>query len=504
MARTRTTKAVAQRIDLNYFKRATPFKRAKLWLAILAPVVALVWIGWHFFGHDHRVYSSGRLSGAHAVLEKQCAACHVQQAGGFSAAAADSACLACHDGPAHHETAARTEKLACAECHVEHRGRVNLAATGNQSCAQCHGNPPKVMAVTSSTFAHAISSFGTGHPEFAVLRAQQGTMPVDDGTIKVNHALHMKLIRRGPDGPIVQLDCGDCHRTAASGDRNWTYSHSHYVAADQTPPAHSLRVAKPRFPEIDNAVWDNRTVLQAARPRTGRELMTPPRFANACVGCHSLAFDKRFDDDVPHDKPEVVHAFLIKRYSDYIAAHPKKVLEARDVQRLPSRPVPTAATIRTPGMWVAEQVAAAEELLWRKTCAQCHAVLTPLKAARWETWDEETGITTPMTKTEIAAAQRRLPTVLASNIAELWLPHARFDHDAHRGFSCAGCHQNALKSTETSDILIPGIAVCQTCHAPGAGRAESRCFECHTYHDWAKRKEVKPTFVLPGLVKRGN
>src|ERR1700740_2750205 len=74
MARTRTTKAVAQRIDLNYFKRPTPFKRAKLWLAIVTPVVALVWIGWHFFGHDSRVYSSGRLSAAHAVLEKQCAA----------------------------------------------------------------------------------------------------------------------------------------------------------------------------------------------------------------------------------------------------------------------------------------------------------------------------------------------------------------------------------------------------------------------------------------------
>src|SRR5215469_10079826 len=102
MARTRTTKGVAQRIDLNYFKRATPFKRARVWLAIGAPVAALVWIGWHFFARDQRVYSAGQLSEAHAVLEKQCAACHVQQAGGFSARAADSACLACHDGPPHH------------------------------------------------------------------------------------------------------------------------------------------------------------------------------------------------------------------------------------------------------------------------------------------------------------------------------------------------------------------------------------------------------------------
>jgi len=96
-----------------------------------------------------------------------------------------------------------------------------------------------------------------------------------------------------------------------------------------------------------------------------------------------------------------------------------------------------------------------------------------------------------------------LPKIAAANITLQWLPHSRFDHDAHRGFSCTGCHQNALTSTETSHLLIPGIATCQKCHAPGPDRAESRCFECHTYHDWAKRKEVKPTFTVPALRSAG-
>ena len=47
-----------------------------------------------------------------------------------------------------------------------------------------------------------------------------------------------------------------------------------------------------------------RNTMQRPRPLTGRELMAPPKFANACAGCHSLTFDKRFDDGVPHDKPE--------------------------------------------------------------------------------------------------------------------------------------------------------------------------------------------------------
>ena len=144
MARTRTTKKLAQRIDLNYFKRPSAYKRAKFWLSLLLPVAALVWIAWRSTAKDSRVYSSGRMSAAHAVLEKECATCHLQQAGAFSAKAADSACLACHDGPTHHATtqnaAASSAAIACATCHSEHRGRINIAAVSNQACAQCHAN----------------------------------------------------------------------------------------------------------------------------------------------------------------------------------------------------------------------------------------------------------------------------------------------------------------------------------------------------------------------------
>jgi ribosomal protein L40E len=105
-----------------------------------------------------------------------------------------------------------------------------------------------------------------------------------------------------------------------------------------------------------------------------------------------------------------------------------------------------------------------------------------------------------MIELTIDGAAVRVP---AANITLQWLPYARFDHDAHRGFSCTGCRQNALTSAEQSDILIPGIATCQKCHAQGPDYAESRCFKCHTYHDWAKRKEVKPTFTLPELRSTG-
>src|SRR5467141_2536407 len=73
------------------------------------------------------------------------------------------------------------------------------------------------------------------------------------------------------------------------------------------------------------------------------------------------------------------------------------------------------------------------------------------------------------------------------------------NQDSWDGFTCVSCHAKALTSTESSDILLPGIETCKTCHAPGPEYAESRCFECHTYHDWSKRKEVTPKFTLPAL-----
>jgi Cytochrome c7 and related cytochrome c len=496
MARTRTTKTVAQRIDLNYFKRATPFKRAKLWLAVLAPVLAVVWTGWHFFGGDQSVYSSGRLSPAHAVLEKQCLACHVREAGGFSAKAADSACLACHDGPAHHPemTASNAPRQTCAACHVEHRGQMTLATASTRNCAECHGD----LGATGpgSHFAKKVQSLADGHPEFAALRAADGGARRDPGMIKLNHAVHMRSIRRGPTGPMVQLECSDCHRPSLSGETQWKYGDANYAAAMV-----SYTAAESFEPGGSRG-------LPTKQPWSDRQLMAPVKFANACAGCHLLTFDKRFEEGVPHDRPDVVHAFLVKKFAEYVAAHPAELRETQEPARtLAGRDAGAQGRTASPAQWVGERVAVAEELLWHKTCAQCHAIsgsqLQDVKIARWDSAGGRSA-NGGSGRAEATLSQAKLPRIEAAHTRLQWLPHARFDHDAHTGFACAGCHSNALKSTETSEILVPGIAACQTCHAPGPGYASAECSECHTYHDWSKRKEVKPAFVMPGLKSGGN
>ena len=485
MARIRTTKKLAQGIDLNYFKRPTPYKRLRILLIALLPLLALVWIAWWGLRRDSRVYSSGRMSGAHAVLEKQCAACHVRQAGEFSAKAADAACLACHDGPIHHENQVRAAAPECSTCHVEHRGRINIHAASNQSCADCHGDLR--AAAGRPQYAAHIKSFEDGHPEFAALR--DGAK--DPGTIRLNHAIHMKPIRRGPNGPIVQLECGDCHRPAAV-KAPWQYAEARYMNAVVT------------YKEEDEWLPAKSGALPALHAASGREYMEPVKFATACAQCHLLSFDKRFEDGVPHDKPEAVRAFLVKRYGEYIAAHPAELHEMQEPSRmLTGGPLPPGTQSLTASQWVAEHAAVAEELLWKKTCAQCHAVsgarLQDTTLGRWDAASAQSG----RGAAGVGAAQEildaALPVVAEAKTTTRWLPHAKFDHDAHRGFSCVGCHAKALTSKESSDVLVPGIENCKTCHAPGPEHAESRCFECHTYHDWSKRKEVKPTFTLPEL-----
>jgi hypothetical protein len=468
VARNRTTKKLAQRIDLNYFKRPTPLKRAKFWLSLLLPLLAIVWISWYALRKDARVYSSGRMSEPHAILEKECAACHVQKASAFSAKPDNQACLSCHDGPIHHASQITTPD--CASCHTEHRGRINIAAVSEKSCAECHGDLRATGRPTR--YSPHIRSFAGGHPEFAALRDNHR----DPSTIKLNHAIHLKPIRRGPTGPIVHLDCADCHRPAAA-KTSWTYADASYLPAIMPAPAQAQSI---------NAYETSSLVPRTSS--TGRELMAPVTFANSCASCHLLTFDKRFNEGVPHDKPEIIHAFLKKKFQDYSAAHPSELRTPRDPDRdLTGKPLAPRIQTLTPAEWVVARTSDAEQLLWRKTCLQCHQLSFGASHPL------------PTAQQNVALNDNALPQIAGSHVTTRWMPHAKFDHEAHGGFTCVSCHEKALNSVDSGDLLLPGIATCQNCHAPGPDHAESRCFECHTYHDWSQRKEITPKFNFPPL-----
>lgn len=439
LRRTRTTKTLAKRIDLQYFARPHPFRRWRFWLSLTIPLIAIGWFITQRAQGGQKVYSSGPLSHAHAVFTQQCTLCHVTQGGAFTAQVTDKSCLTCHDAPLHHTNQTFTPE--CATCHVEHKGAMFLHATADKACTQCHAN-----LRTRDGQPHYVSSI-TGidrkHPDFSPLRSGVA----DPGGVRLNHYLHLQPNLLGPNNTRVQMTCDDCHRATSAGPWPYAAAEMRPVAATET----SLR----------------RSHNQAYMP--------PPEFAKHCAACHTLQFDKRFgNEQVPHDKPEVVHTFLLKRFTEYIAAHPDAVHEVNP----PNRQIPERVRIprvaRNPTEWVEFRVDDAEWLLYAKTCKQCHT---------------------------LKPANGPLPEVGKSNFTARWLSHGEFDHHAHRMMSCTTCHTRTPQSRETTDVLLPGIQTCQQCHREDKPKeaAEGRCFECHQYHDWTKAKPTKGGFTIHQL-----
>jgi predicted CXXCH cytochrome family protein len=438
--RVRTAKTLAKRIDLYYFKRAHGMRRWRILLSMALPAAALIWVTAFTAAGSRAPYSAGPVSSAHAFAEVRCEVCHT----GSTATAAfrkhttDTACLTCHDAPKH--AVNQTPEPACAACHQEHRGRVQLAKTNDGFCVDCHSDLKTTQG--NPAIATRVGVFPSGHPEFkaAVAGAQ------DPGRLRFNHAVHMKDALRGPSGPQT-LECGTCHK-----------------------------------PEIARAS------AKAKGPAT-TGLMAPITYQENCASCHPLFFDERIDQAAPHAKPENVRAFVQQALIGYIRANPGDISKPDAAfRRVPLNfPRPAEPPARNAEEWVTRRAAADERILWNKTCAECHEPASADASAR---------------QAATAVGPLPLPVYAESNITKQWMPRAAFDHTPHLMATCSTCHL-AEVSTKTSDLLMPAQAVCASCHAPskgalrpGSGQAESRCFECHRYHDWTKSRPVTPFYSL--------
>lgn len=439
--RNRTAKSLAQRIDLNYFKEPGRLRRWKFLLSVGLTSAAVVWLMVMAVAGRNKVYTAGPMSPAHAFVSNRCQVCH-DDPGTFRKHVRDAACEACHDGPVHQAKQVTTP--TCASCHGEHRGAMRLARVPDSLCTSCHADLQ--VRDGKPRFERVVADLNGRHPEFAPLREGHG----DPGTIKLNHQVHLKAGLKGPRGPVLMV-CADCHRPPADV-RGWPYATE----------------------ELRRAAAPNPDPLAA--PPT-RAYMSPMKYEKQCAACHLLQFDKRFPDPVPHKEPKIVHEYVTKRYAEYIAAHPEawRMKEAAE-RRVPGDPAHAAAA-RNASEWVNMQVAAAEQLLWQKTCKECHTV---------------------------RAGAGPLPEIPKAQIPVRWLPHSLFSHESHRAVDCVSCHTKTPQSKETADVLIPGIATCRQCHsshqAVATESADARCSACHEYHDWSKEKPAGGKYTIPKLL----
>lgn len=450
-------------MDLQYFTRKHPLRSWRFYLSVLAPVIALVWF-LSSRATGQKVYSSGPLSAAHAVFGKQCELCHVSEHGAFRTEVKDTACLSCHDAPAHHPN--RVEFTpTCGSCHVEHQGLIQLAHTKTSTCTQCHANL-RVRTGQLRYFESVRGFDGRRHPQF--VEVLPGS---DPGTIKLTHYAHLVPKLASPNGP-VQLTCHDCHRPTGE-EGTWPYAMG------------QLKMVSESDHDVLSAVAGSES--REAHPHA---YMSPILYAAQCAGCHvkDLQFDKRFDEAAPHDKPEVVQAFLIKKYTGYFATHPHALSEPLPHERILSGNIlpPMPPPPHTREEWINWQVTYADRLLFDKGCKLCHMMI------------EREGAVPVVAAYSIPP----IPAVAKSAIPARWMLHADFDHDTHRMLTCTACHTNAPTSKLASDILLPGIKTCQACHRQGGAEhdaADARCSDCHEYHDWRKEQFQQHNYTIQQL-----
>jgi hypothetical protein len=264
-----------------------------------------------------QAFQPGPVSAAHQRQQVGCFKCHTPWKGPTSVSCADARC---HPRLDHQPRQAFTP--ACADCHFEHRGQASLTVVSDANCVTCHGD----LKVKSGepAFARHVMAFPEGHADFSLTLPQGGRLPVaeavarrvDPGTVRLNHALHLKKDLIGPEGRVT-LVCRDCHQ-----------------------------------------------------PGPGPTGMKPVSFALHCDRCHRLTFDSaKPDAEAPHTEPRTVHNELLAVYS----VNEGRMGSFRERRRIIVRN-PGATMGLNLSARVRYQAEEAESHLYRTACVKCHAM----------------------------------------------------------------------------------------------------------------------------------
>lgn len=332
MAAKRTSKSIAERIDIDYYKRPYPLRTVNRWLSwgLLAAATAYVIAVMGF--SNHAIFQAAPVSNSHQSFGAQCAQCHRESwrplerlvtLNERTTSVPDSACRACHDTADHSTRQVAAQTPACVGCHREHRPERPLTAVADERCTICHAN---LQTSEGSPRIHPALADFEGHPEFGVFR----TGAVDSTNLAFNHKVHLAPEGVfGPDRKREVLECWQCHQPDAS-----------------------------------------------------RRTMQPIDYERHCARCHSnlLVFDpgRLADRPVPHGAVEPALAIVRRAYREYAEVQPKEVLgpAAEPVRFDPANPPASRQTDEALLRWIDQRVREAELRLLEGTggCRYCHQV----------------------------------------------------------------------------------------------------------------------------------
>lgn len=428
-----------------YFRSRNSLENWKRWLSLIALAAVLFWAAVSFFSSRFNYQlTHGPLANVHAPWDSQCEACHRPndgKAGWLNARDRwhDFTCEICHASTAvHHESMKDEFKTeACSACHHDHNGRnFSLTRLSDHHCVRCHDNLAAATTKGQTEYTNKVTSFVGDHPEFRTLAQRPSSL-------KFSHSQHLT--------PGMVLQAGAKGKTL-----------------------HGIEQYRKPGQSLDDLVQLDCNSCHT--PDREGKYYQPIRFEIHCKACHPTTVPptptsrgtvvKAFD--VPHGLSlEATAEEVEKSLAVYLQSDHPKLSESPKVRDLRPSQEPAMKAFTDE---VKAAAAAGIKTLTDVSCKKCHEV------------GEQT-FPGPMGQTRVR------PSLRPTAIPEVWMPHARFDHSAHKAYQCSDCHSGAKAQSqdgrtivnEREPVDIKGLASCRECHKPH-GVARHDCTECHTYH----------------------
>lgn len=421
-----------------------PGRRVMSWV-VVASVLALflAWPIWSSLSRNpadkaQRVagdaaWSSGPLSLAHRTLSDKCEACHVKP---FEAVR-DQACLSCHKDVADHAAPARLGH-ARGPGGAGDRALWRLAhmfgKPGPGSCSDCHTEhegagrmPPPAQAFCADCHASlkdrlADTKLGNAG-DFGKLHPQfQPQVALTLGSDKLTR---VSLARRPRE---------------ASG---LTFPHDKHL----DPRGGVARMAA----RLGGGFGTSGLACKDChRPIADGVRFLPIEMERDCGTCHSLAYDK-VGGTVRRLRHGDVNAMIADLSASVGPSQPIVGGRRRPGDFANTGPYYARFTQPAGGSGLTAQALSRDGI-----CGECHLP---------------------------SASGGRFGVVPVTQVTRFF-EHGWFSHAAHKQEKCASCH-TAGKSATSSDLLLPDLKSCRTCHLgedAAAPKVPSGCAMCHDYH----------------------
>jgi len=348
-------------------------------------------------------------------------------------------CAACHT-----KAFVMVEDAACTACHTKQHGHIDkvkfpaeeLTSTRCATCHTDHQGPHPIRAAKQELCSDCHNDLD---------RKVEGMHLANVSDFETNHPQFKPTIWQNPSKGIQKR-----------------------ISLDENP----VEVSNLKFPHkthmnvnrMRNPTTGKNTQLECASchvPEISGAYIEPVKMEEHCGDCHLLTFDsiapKRM---VSHGKPEEIYQELTEFYSSLaLKGGASDKTAPKVVRRRPGTPFVNEEEKKEALQWAdLKTKKAARYLFSASQCGSCHEVIKDQKNA--------SGYSVEPVK-----------------VTQIWQPKSVFDHGKHKDVACAECHA-ADTSMKSSDVLLPKIEGCQTCHGgeQATDKIPSTCISCHGFH----------------------